>query len=222
MRFPTELLRLFLVVGALGVAMGCDLSTTAPDAGAYYTITADLKDSSTYPAGTILSVPIHVTHDGAAVWYATVHWVVQSGHGLISDTVSTTDTLGATHIAWTLGAAPEANILLAGIGDAVDTFYVTGTIGSPSYLVMVGAQSDTVSRGEPIVLRVLVKDRPGNNVPGATVTWVSSGGSLSASDTTSDATGTAMVAFAATEAGTYHVTADLPERATCIFEIVVR
>lgn len=215
---------LLAMIGIVGLAAGCDLSTATgtTSSGAYYTITVDVKDSTTYPAATSLSVPIHVTHDGSAIGSGSVRWAVLSGHGHISDTISTTDTLGATHIVWTLGTAPEANALVFAIGDAVDTLHVTGVVGSPSYLVVVGAQSDTTSVGLPVLLAVVVKDRPGNAVSGASVIWTGSGGALSTSTTSSDATGTVTVAFAASEPGTYYVTADLPERATCVFEVVVR
>lgn len=221
----SEVLKMLLgMIGVVGLAGGCDVSTTTgtTSSGAYYTITTDVKDSTTYPAGTSLSVPIHVTHDGSAIGSASVRWAVLSGHGHISDTISTTDTLGATHIVWNLGTAPEANALVFVVGDAADTLYVTGVVGPPSYLVVVGAQSDTTSAGLPVILKVVVKDRPGNGVAGTTVIWTGSGGRLSTSNTISDTTGTATVAFTASEPGTYYVTADLPDRATCVFEVVVR
>ena len=220
---PKQILKLLLMVGVAGLAGGCNLSTdsTAPP-GPFYRITSDVKDSSTYPAGTILSIPIHVTFNGGAAGSASVHWSVLAGHGVISDTTSTTDTLGATHILWTLSAAAERNALVIAIGDAVDTLDVIGAVGSPSYLDLVGARSDTSPVGVPITLQVVVRDRPGNGVPGSTVNWTSSGGSLSTASTVSDGTGTATAAFAASVPGTYTVTADLPNLASLFFEVVVR
>jgi hypothetical protein len=219
-----ETLKRFLVMlGVVGLAAGCDVTTpTTTSTGPYYTITAGIKDSATYAAGTSLFVPILVKYSGSAVSSAAVRWGVLSGHGHISDTLSTTDTLGATHVVWTLGATPESNALIFVAGDAVDTLHVTGVVGPPSYLDVVGARSDTTPVGVPVVLRVAVRDRLGNGASGATVNWTSSGGGLSTPATVSDATGTAMVSFTASGPGTYSVTADLPERADLFFEIVVR
>ena len=213
---------LLAIFGFLGLT-GCNAVTesTVSSTGPFYRITSDLKDAS-YPAGTVLSVPIHVTINGTATGATAVHWTLQSGHGGISDTLTTTDTLGATHILWTIGATPETNELRVVAGDAVDTLHITGVVGSPSYLDRVGALADTIGVGAPITLQVVVRDRPGNAAPGVTVNWSSSGGTLSTSTTVSDATGTVTEAFAAKEPGTYQVTADLPNRASLFFQIVVR
>ena len=219
-----EAAKLFLVtIAVVGLAAGCNMATETAtgSSGPFYKITPDFKDSSTFAAGTSLSVPIHVTYNGAAIVSAPVHWGVLSGHGVISDTISTTDTLGTTRVVWTLGAAPDTNVLVVAVGDAVDTLHVTGTVGAPSYLDLVGARSDTISAGQPVTLAVVVRDRPGNGVPGATVNWATSGGNLSISSAVSNGTGTATVSFTANQPGTYSVTAGLPERAALFFEIVV-
>jgi adhesin/invasin len=153
---------------------------------------------------------------------ATPRWAVLSGNGVISDTISTTDTLGAAHIVWTLGRTPAMNALVVGFGDAADTVYATGVVGAPSSLAIIGSQTTTTASGESVVLRVVVKDRPGNVVPNATVAWTSSGGAISATTTATDSTGIATATFSANAPGTYYVTSDLPALATCIFEIVVR
>ena len=217
----TPLLRVLI---SAALAMGCDVSTTpaTTSTGPYFAITTGLQDSLTYAAGTSVSVPIHVTYQGTAVGSASAHWAILAGHGIISDTLTATDTLGATHIVWTLGQTPEMNALVVGVGDAADTLYASGIVGAPSSLSVVSAQSEVASIGSGVVLRVVVKDRAGNAVPSAAVTWTNSGGVLSSVNTTSDATGVATTTFAASAPGTYNVTADLAQRATCIFEIVVQ
>lgn len=219
-----QLRKTFFMLGSVVLVAGCDMSTATgtTSSGPYYTITTDLKDSAIYPAGASLSVPVHITHDGIAVSGATPRWAILSGDGVISDTISTTDTLGAAHIVWTLGRTPAMNTLIVGFGDAVDTLYATGVVGAPSSLFVVGSQTITISSGDSAALRVVVKDRPGNVVANATVAWTSSGGALSASTTVTDSTGIATTSFSASAPGTYYVTADLPALATCIFEIVVR
>jgi hypothetical protein len=214
---------LFVLISA-ALALGCDVSTSTgtTSTGPYFAITSGWQDSLPYPAGTSLSIPIHVTYQGTAVGSASAHWVILSGHGFISDTLTATDTLGATHIVWTLGSTPEMNALVVGVGDVADTLYASGVVGAPSSLGVVSEQSAVAPIGSGVVLQVVVKDRQGNAVPSTEVRWTSSGGALSSGNTITDATGVATTTFAASVSGTYHVTADLPQRATCIFEIVVQ
>ena len=169
-----------------------------------------------------MSVPVNVTYNNAVIPNGSVHWLVIGGHGAISDTVSTTDTLGATHILWTLGTSPGDNALSIAIGDAIDTLHVTGVIGAASYLDRVGAQADTITTGSPLVLQVVVRDRPGNPVAGTAVSWSASGGQITASGAASDATGVSGATFSATAPGTYNVTADLPGEASMFFQVTVR
>jgi hypothetical protein len=217
------LIRLLAIFGVVGLTAGCNPTGVSTDStGSIFRITADIADSSKYPAGSILSVPIHVLNDGVLVTSAPVHWVVLSGQGKVSDTVSTTDSVGTAHVLWTLGTTAGQNALMSVYGDASDTLYVIATIGAPSYIDAVGARSDTVSVGAAVSLGVIVRDRPGNAVPGVAVNWSSSGGGLSSSRTVSDGTGTATTSFVASAPGTYSVTADLPDLASLFFQVVVR
>lgn len=220
MRHAHTLLLLFLAALSGGCLSGT--TNTVDPTIRLYAITSTVQQASSYPAGTIMSVPVHVTYNGGVVSAGSVHWSVLAGKGVISDTVSTTDTLGATHILWTLGAAAGDNALVIGIGDAVDTLHVTGVVGSASYLDRVGAQSDTTTTGSPFVLQVVVRDRPGNPVAGAAIAWTSSGGQIAPSSNASDATGTSTASFSATAPGTYTITADLAGEASMFFEVVVR
>jgi hypothetical protein len=212
---------LLATLGVLGLATGCLTGDTTAPTGPAFKITSDLKDSSAYPAGTILTVPVRVTVAGVAAGLAAVHWTLLVGHGALSDSVTTTDTLGAAHVLWTIGSTPEQNALVIVVGDAVDTLRATGIVGSPSYLDLVGARSDTAAVGTSVTLGVIVRDHSGNAVPGATVSWSSVGGSLSKPSAVSDGTGTATEGFAASAAGTYQVTADLAGLASQFFEVVV-
>jgi len=187
-----------------------------------YAITSSVPQASTYPAGSIMSVPVNVTYNGVAFPKGSVRWVVLSGKGLLSDTISTTDTLGASHILWTLGTSPGDNALSIAIGDAVDTLHVTAVVGTASYLDRVGNQVDTVATSLPLVLQVVVRDRSGNPVAGSTTNWSASGGQITATAGTSDATGLSTATFSATAPGNYNIVADLPGEASMFFQVTVR
>jgi len=54
------------------------------------------------------------------------------------------------------------------------------------------------------------------------VNWTASGGSLTAATSTSDANGLTQTSFSAATAGTYQVTASVPNEASVVFTIVVQ
>ena len=216
---------ILLLLGSSILAAGC-LSGSTTDATSVpihlYAITSTVQQSSTYPAGTIMSVPVSVTYNGAVFPKGSVRWTVLTGKGLVSDTTSTTDTLGATHILWTLGTSPGDNALSIAIGDAVDTLHVTGVVGTASYLDRIGSQADTIATALPLVLQVVVRDRAGNPVAGAAINWSSSGGQIAASSGASDATGLSTATFATTAPGDYNIIAELPGEASMFFQVTVR
>ena len=210
-------------IATLAVVTACHISTAndAPSSGPLYTITPDLHDSASFNAGTAVLVRVHVTHQGAGIGGATVGWAVAAGHGLVSADTSTADTLGVATIVWTLGDTAATNALVIRSGDAVDTLHVIGTVGSPSYLTAVSADSMNAPVGTAVSLQVRVNDRPGNAVAGATVNWSATGGTWTGQSVVSAASGVASVTFTAQQPGTYFVTANLPERSSIVFQVVV-
>ena len=212
-----------VALGALTSCLGGSSTEAAPptDTGPYSAISAELKDSSSAPAATVLLVRAHVTHDGSAIPAAPVRFTVAAGHGLLSADSTTTDTLGVATVLWTLGDTAEVNTLAILSGDAADTVHVVALPGSPSYLVPVSAATSDVAVGTPLSIQVRVTDRPGNPVAGAKVFWTTSGGTLSSSATLTDGNGLARVTFTSTQAGSFTVSAVLPETATRDFQITV-
>jgi len=209
---------------ALTSCLGHSATETAQplDTGPYSTVSAELKDSSSAPAASILLVRAHVTHDGTPIAGANVKFTVAAGHGLLSADSTATDTLGVATVLWTLGdTATEVNTLAIVSGDGADTLHVRAVAGSPSYLVPASATTNDVPAGTPIVVQVRATDRPGNPVAGANVFWVSSGGTLSATSSLTDSTGIARVTFTCNQAGSFTVSAVIPETATRDFQITV-
>lgn len=190
--------------------------------GPYSAVSTELKDSTSAPAASIILVKAHVTHDGAAVPAAPVKFTVATGHGLLSVDSTSTDTLGVATVLWTLGdTASEVNTLSIVSGDGADSLHVVAVVGSPSYLIPITATTNDVPSGTPLALQIRVTDRPGNPVPGATVFWTTSGGTLGAPSSVTDATGIARATFTSTQAGTFTVSAVLPETATREFQVTV-
>lgn len=196
--------------------------TTAVSNGPFYSISTSVADNATFPAGSVIAVRATITHDAAVVLAAPVGWTVKEGGGSVSLATSTTDTLGQTSILWTLADSAGVNTLIIATTDRADTLSVVGTVGDPSYVNAVGADSTSTAAGAAATLQARVTDRTGNNVPGTAIEWTATGGTLSASTATSDASGISQVSFSAPAPGSYFVTATLPGRATHIFQIVVQ
>ncbi|HXT16563.1 MAG TPA: Ig-like domain-containing protein [Gemmatimonadaceae bacterium] len=213
-----------ILLGVLVFAAACgssDASGVAPILR-FATVTTELRDSTTFPAGSAVLVRAHVTSSGLGLDSVPVTWAVGTGHGGLSATMTNTDSTGVASVLWTLGDAAGVNSLVITSGDAVDTLRLVGTIGVPSSIVIVSPESSSIAVGDSLSLQVRVIDRPGNPVPNSAVNWSTTGGTLSGLTTTSDATGIARTTFRASQAGTYLVTANLPERASVIFQVVVR
>jgi len=190
--------------------------------GPYSAVVTDLKDSTKAPAASIVLVRAHVTHDGIAIPAAAVKFTVAAGHGLLSVDSTSTDTLGVATVLWTLGdTASEVNTLSIVSGDGADSLHVVAIVGSPSYLVPVTTGSNDVAAGAPFAIQVRVTDRPGNPVPGATVFWTTTGGTLAAPSSVSDANGVARATFTSAQPGVFTVSAVIPETATRDFQITV-
>lgn len=220
--------RWFTPLVALGALTSClggsstEAASSPADTSPYAAISTELKDSSSAPAATVLIVRAHVTHAGTAIPGATVTFSVAAGNGLLSADSTATDTLGIATVQWTLGGdAAQTNTLAILSGDATDTLHVIAVAGSPSYLVPVSATSNDVALGTPVSIQVRATDRPGNPVVGATVFWQASAGALSSASSVTDGTGVARVTFTSSQAGSFTVTAVLPESATRDFQITV-
>ena len=218
-RWFSPLSSLFILTSCLGH------STTeagqAPQTGPYATVSTELKDASSAPAASVLTVRAHVTHNGTAIAGAPVKFTVAAGHGRLSADSIATDTLGVATVLWTLGdTASEVNSLAIVSGDGVDTLHVAAVAGSPSYLVPVSTTTD-VALGAPLTIQVRATDRPGNAVAGTTVFWVTTGGTLSSASSVTDANGIARVTFMATQPGSFTLSAVIPETATRDFQITV-
>jgi len=216
--------RLAVLLAFAAVATAC-LNTDSPagvSTGPFFTITSNIADLTSYPAGAVLIVHARVSHDGASIDSANVGWKVVSGGGIVSAEQTSSDTSGVASVAWTLGDTAGENVLVMAIGDVVDTLHVNGVVGEPSYLLAPAGDSTTVAVGGPAILQAKVTDRARNPVPSTAVTWNASRGTVSSTSALTDPGGVASISFQAGSPGTYLITAEVSGVASHTFKVVVQ
>jgi hypothetical protein len=216
-----------LAAGVLIVAGACSDSNSTTSTPVATTITVNsATDQQTGVAGTALAQPVGVVvkdQSGAEMANAAVTWTIVSGGGTVASASSATDASGTATVVWTLGPVAGPDSLKASIatGSSV-TFSATATAGAASAMRITSGNPQAVGVGTqtaPLVVQVV--DQFANPVANATVTWaVTGGGTLSATTSTTDATGTTQVTLATDAApATYLVTATSGSIAPITFTI---
>jgi hypothetical protein len=222
-----------VVVTMIGACSHDSGTATEPGDGSgpgpiLYTVSFDsaLVDSASVPVATPIAVKVHVTKSSAPAANTPVAWTITNGSGSVSADTTTTDALGAATVTWTLGDTAGVNALMAKAGDGSATIRAVGTAGAAATLSKHSIDSVTVVAGASLPLTVKVADRFGNGIPGATVAWSTTAGTLSATSSTSGRSGNADVVLTTSAAGaqpaTYRVTATLPGFASVTFTITSR
>jgi len=207
------------VVGMVGVAVlalvnACsDSNSTAPLVATTITASA-ATNGQTGAAGTALAQPVGVLvvdQNGAPFANATVTWTVASGGGSVASPTSVTDATGTATVVYTLGTVAGVDSLEASIAGGENAFITAmATAGPASAMQVVSGGAQSVTAGSvtaPLIVKVA--DQFGNPVSNASVSWaVTGGGTLSATTSTTDATGTTQVTLTTDAApATYSVTA---------------
>jgi hypothetical protein len=164
------------------------------------------------PVGTPITVTVHL-HDanGNAVASTALNWTVQSGHGSVSPATTTTGANGESSAQWTMGDTAQIETMSVSLIGAEVLVTATGTAGAPLSLSKAVPDSQAVVSGGAVQLIARAVDQFGNGVPGVTVTWTASGGSIAPASSATGSSGDAAVTFttAATPA-TYTITAAAP------------
>jgi adhesin/invasin len=138
---------------------------------------------------------------------------VTSGGGSVSAASSISDSFGIATVTWTLGTVSGPETLSATAAGAASGVVIsaTATPGTPTALVKVGGDGQTVTAGsaaQPLVVKAV--DKYGNAVVGEVIVWIpQNGGALSAATSVTGADGTAQDVFTADGATTYQVMAQL-------------
>lgn len=126
-----------------------------------------------------------------------VTWAAASGGGSVNPTTSATNASGIATTSRTLGAGAGAQTTTATVtGLAPVTFNAVAQIQGATQMALSagGNQTDSVLATLAVALAVLVRDQNGAVVPGVVVVWtVTGGGSVSASTSTTNASGVATI-----------------------------
>lgn len=199
---------------AFGGVATVQMHATAATADSLTKISGDAQAGA---PGTSLPSPLTVQITppaGATVLSGVpIQFTVISGSASVSNSSVLTDASGQAGTTLNLGLTPGPVTVLAQVSgggpSATFTETVTGTLVSGD-LTIVSGDSQTIapnSASAPLVVQL-----KGNGTPlvGQTIDWSSSGGTLSASSTTTDANGKAQITLTPTAAGTVTVTASFP------------
>lgn len=222
-----------LVVIAV-VAGGCskdsndDGTPTSPGGGnnsPAYNIAPDTALAvQTAVVGSTLQVAVKVTLSGQPSPNVTLTWSAASGNGVVTQATSVTDATGTATNTWRISDTARVNVLSVAIpGITSATFQATGLAGPAAALIRVTKDSSATVSGSSTLLTVRATDKGGNPVPGVTVAWTASGGSLTLSQTKTGATGNADVVFTAGSPGSsttvYTITATAPGIGSVSFKV---
>jgi adhesin/invasin len=178
----------------LALLAGCSSSTTPT---AVRTVQAVSGDGQTVSVTEAAPVPfvVKILDDGAAVADVSVYFTTQISASF--STVSNTDASGMTQTTVTAGTVAGTDTITASTTDATTsaTFILTIRPSAPDTLRKLAGDGQVAAPGTTLgyPLVIDVKDEYLNNVEGVAVVWTATGGSLSATTTTTDADGITQV-----------------------------
>jgi adhesin/invasin len=188
-----------VAAAALVAAAACGDTTFNTITAIPTTLTFSAASSGqTGTVGQPLAQPISVQvtdQAGNPIIGVVVTWTVLSGGGSVSSATSTTDVNGDASVIWTLGTVAGTNTLRASIATGASAdISAEGVSAAGSTMAITSGNPQTITLGATTAPMVVhVADQFGNAVAGATVTWTTTGGTLSATSTTTDASGNAQV-----------------------------
>ena len=208
-----------------GAACSKDTTTTAPLVATSINANAG-SSGQTGAISHALAAPVsvHVSDQSAnAMAGAIVTWTVVGPGGSVDSATSTTNATGDAITHWTLGSTVGMQTLHATIvGGSFVSITASAVAGAATLLAKVSGDTQTVATGGAVSAAMVVKltDALGNPVIGATITWASAAGTLSAASTTTDSTGKAHVTLTtAAGAQLYTITATSSGIAAVTFTI---
>jgi adhesin/invasin len=220
----------FLLMGFVATLAACssDSTPTSTSTGdtstspTGLTLSADTSlTSQGVVAGSVIPMSIHVTQGGAPAPNIPVTWAVAAGGGTLASTSTVTDSTGLTTVNWVVGDTVGTNTMTASITGAMVLVNTVTTAGPASTLIKVSPDSQAVVAGAALTITARPVDRFGNGVSGIPVIWTATGGTLSATTTTSGGNGNATTNFVTnTTPGAYTVTGSVPGQASVTFTIV--
>lgn len=229
MRSPNTLFAIAAVVAVAAIAAcGSDKSSSG---GITTPVPSDTTPSLSVDSGfadraaivsTTIPAAVHVAVNGVPTAGITISWNVSASGGTVNPTTSVSDASGLATTQWTLNDTARVSTLTAAVINAASvTMQVTTTGGAPTTFSKITADSVAVVAGANTLLTVRIRDKSGNPVLGAVVTWTTSGGSLTTSTTTTGSSGNGEVVFSTDPTPkTYTVTATAAGLGTLTFVVV--
>lgn len=162
-----------------------------------------------------------VDEKGNPIEGVTVTFAPVSTSGSLDATTGLSDVSGLVHFGWTLGTVAASDSVVIASTNAT-SIYATATAspGAPAQVTVVSgdSQAGTAGGALPAPLVVKVTDQYGNAVPGVTITWSSSDGSLASTTSVTDANGLAQNTLTlGTSAGQLTITAEVTGQVEAIF-----
>lgn len=185
-------------VFAATILAGCTKELTAPRIATLVIVSGSGQSGV---IGANLGQPLKVQaldQNGGPAAGVAVSWRVTQGGGSVTPSQSTTDQNGEATTNFKLGPNPGANTAVASISTDVEvSFSATALTSPPTRIISVSGNNQTGVVGNPLAQDVVVRvtDDLNNPKAGVTVTFAiaSGGGSLSAANAVSDASGNATV-----------------------------
>jgi Big-like domain-containing protein len=203
--FASIALPLVVAVGGCSKDSGSTGTPTSPGGnnGPAYNIAPDTALAvQTAVVGSTLQVAAKVTLSGQPSPNITLTWSATSGNGVVTQATSVTDATGTAKNTWRISDTARVNVLSVAIPSVASaTFQATGLAGPVTNIVRISKDSTAIVSGSSTLLTVRATDKGGNPVPGVTINWTASGGSLTLTQTTTGASGNADVVFTAGSIG---------------------
>lgn len=150
---------------------------TSADTGGPSTVSVLNGNGQTGEVGTPLEQPLQVkvkNSQGVGVQGATVTWSVSGGGGSVSSATSRTDDSGYAEITRVLGVVVGQNRTTAFVSGLTPVEFTSTAQAGPPASVSVTPSELALEVGEDASMQAAVRDRYGNPVSGASVTWASS------------------------------------------------
>ena len=214
---------------ALAVACSKDSSSgstpttpTTPSTSAIGISVDSALVSRTAVVGSVLPAMVHVTQSGQPASGITITWTVSTGGGSVAAPTTVSDASGVATNTWTLSDTARTSTLTAGVVNVASaTLQVTTTAGPPVAVAKASPDSVGVVAGANTLLTVHVTDKSGNSVPGVSVSWSATGGTLTAATTVTGPSGNGQVVFSTeTAKKSYTVTATVAGIGALTFKVV--
>ncbi len=158
---------------------------TSADTGGPSDVSVLNGNGQTGEVGTPLAQPLRVkvkNSQGQGVEGATVTWSVSGGGGSVSSSTSRTDDSGYAEVTRVLGVVVGQNRTTAFVSGLPPVEFSSTAQAGPPASVSVTPSELALAVGEDATMQAAVRDRYGNPVTGASITWASSDAAVAAVD----------------------------------------